>query len=194
MSFHTSIADELPKIKADFSFFLMAAMLFQMRDVRTASGIVIVCVLHELSHLAVMAVFGEKVKSIHFSGAGIRITADKSGTEPLLQTVLILLSGPVVNIILYFLLREKMPDTAYLSLGAGLYNLLPYSHLDGGAVLETLITGREHEYAFRTALRLLRIAITAVLAASLYPYIMAFTELLALHISQAGGRIFVILF
>ena len=174
MSFHTSIADELPKIKADFSFFLMAAMLFLMRDVRTASGIVIVCVLHELSHLAVMAVFGEKVKSIHFSGAGIRITADKSGTEPLLQTVLILLSGPAVNIILYFLLREKMPDTA--------------------AVLEILITGREHEYAFRTALRLLRIAITAVLAASLYPYIMDFTELLALHISQAVERIFVILF
>ncbi|MBO5572363.1 MAG: hypothetical protein J5926_06610 [Ruminococcus sp.] len=190
LSFHTSIADELPKVKADFSFFLLMAMLFLMRDVRTASGIVIVCGLHELGHLAVMAVFRAKVRSIHFSGTGIRITAEKSGTEPLLQSVLILLSGPAVNIILYFLLREKVPDTAYLSLGAGLYNLLPYSQLDGGAVLEVLILGSGHEYAYRMAVRLIRLALTALSAVMVYccgsEYLPAFAALLLLYLNDAA--------
>lgn len=185
LSFHICKANELPKIKADFSFFLLIALLFLIRDVRSASGIVIVCILHELGHLAAMAMFGTKVKGIRFSGTGIRITAAKNGTEPLLQSVVILLSGPAVNIILYLLLKEKVYDTAVLSLGAGVYNLLPYRQLDGGAMLEHLILGRQHEYVYRAALNAVRLMLAAVSAVLVYlrgaAFIPAFAALVMLY-------------
>ena len=100
------------------------------------------------------------------------------------------MSGPAVNIILYFLLREKVPDTAYLSLGAGLYNLLPYSQLDGGAVLEVLILGSGHEYTYRMAVRLLRLALTALSAVMVYccgsEYLPAFAALLLLYLNDTA--------
>ena len=120
--------------------------------------------MHEWGHLAAMAVLGVQIREIRFSGTGIRIITRKSGTEPLLKSLVVLLAGAAVNIAMFIILREKMPDTALMSLGAGIYNLLPYSQLDGGAVLEMLILGNIHERRLRTALKLLRIALIVVSA------------------------------
>lgn len=136
-----------------------------------------------------MALFGHRIREIKLSGFGICITAEKTGTEPVHESLAVLLAGPAVNIVMYLLLAEKVPETAYLSLGAGLYNMLPYSQLDGGAVIETLISGSLHERGFRTALELLRIAITAASAVMVYIYGMeAVPALAALTALYIGGQ------
>ena len=163
-------------------------MLFMLRDGRTVLNAVVVCGLHEWGHLAAMAVLGKHIKAIRLSGFGICITTQKSPAEPLHESLAVLLAGPAVNILLYFLLKERTPDTALLSLGAGLYNLLPYSQLDGGAVIETLILGRIHERELRMALGMLRSALTETSALLVYIYGLAavpvFAAILVLDIRE----------
>lgn len=149
---------------------MFTALLFLLRDSRCVLNVIVVCGMHEWGHLAAMAVLGVQIMEIRFSGTGIRIITRKSGTEPLLKSIVVLLAGAAVNIAMFIILREKMPDTALMSLGAGIYNLLPYSQLDGGAVLEMLILGNIHERRLRTALKLLRIALIAVSAVMVCVY------------------------
>ena len=159
-----------------------------LRDERAVLNAAVVCGLHEWGHLAAMAVFGKRIKKVRLSGFGICISTKKNPAEPLHESLAVLLAGPAVNILFYFLLRESAPDTALLSLGAGLYNLLPYSQLDGGAVLETLITGRIHERGLRRFLGLLRLALTAASAFLVHIYGMAavpfFAAILVLDIRE----------
>ena len=169
-SFRIFKADKFPKIRVDFTFLLLIALLFLLRDRKNVRDILLVCGLHEWGHLAAMAVFGVRLRAVHLSGFGIRMITKKSGTEPLLKSIVILLSGPAVNLLLFLLMGRKVPETAMLSLGACLYNLLPFSQLDGGAVLELLISGSVHEYALRMALRLLRMALFALSAVLVYCY------------------------
>ena len=72
-----------------------------------------------------------------------------------------------------------MPEMAMISLGTGIYNLLPFVQLDGGAILEMLILGSVHEYGLRMALRLLRMALFAFSAVLVYSYGLEFLPLSA---------------
>ncbi len=140
------------------------------RDKRFVMNIITVCGLHESGHFAAMQLCGVRVREIRFSGTGIRIITRKSGAEPLVKSLFVLLSGPAVNILMYMLLKERLPDTALMSLGAGIYNLLPYSCLDGGAVLELLILGNIHERRLRLILKTARGVLVFISAVFLYIY------------------------
>lgn len=152
---------KLPKIRAEFSFFAFAALVFLLKDKYTADGFAIVCILHEIGHLAAISISDVKIKMVRLSGFGIKIETEKSGTAPIFYSIFILLSGPAANIILYFLLEfsGRHHQTAVLSLAAALYNLLPYPQLDGGSAIELLITGSLHERGLRVILKIIRIFI-----------------------------------
>ena len=151
----------MPKIKADFSFFVFAALIFLLKDKYTACGFVMVCALHETGHFAAIVIFRAKIKMLRFSASGIRIETEKSGIVPIYRSIIILLSGPAANIILFILLEfsGRYHQTALLSLAAGLYNLLPYRQLDGGSAIELLLTGSLHERELRTILKIVRVCI-----------------------------------
>ena len=52
------------------------------------------------------------------------------------------LSGPLMNLFCAVLFWNCSPVTAVLHLGMGMFNLLPYRILDGGAVLEAVLENR----------------------------------------------------
>ena len=56
-------------------------------------------------------------------------------------------------------------DFAMLNLAAGLYNLLPFRQLDGGALVDIFITGTVHEREWRGVLLAVRIIIVLAGAA-----------------------------
>lgn len=162
---------KFPKIRAEFSFFAFAALIFLLKDKYTASGFVMVCILHELGHLAAIFILGVKIKMVKLSGFGIKIETEKSGIVPIYRSILILLSGPAANTILYILLGFSgvYHQFAVLSLAAAVYNLLPYPQLDGGSAIELLITGSVYERELRIILKIVRICIPcAVLFIMLY--------------------------
>lgn len=73
----------------------------------------------------------------------------------------VLLSGPAVNILLFAFLKAfgATGSFAMVNLAAGLYNLLPFSCLDGGALIDVFITGTIHEREWRKLLSLIKIMI-----------------------------------
>lgn len=100
------------------------------------------CILHELGHLAAMAFFGEKARSITLSYFGMRIDC---GTRilPKIPEIIIAAAGPVVNLILMLFCRLfKLDEAAQINLSLALFNLLPVSMLDGGRILSSFVTER----------------------------------------------------
>lgn len=118
------------------------------------------CILHELGHILAAASAGISVQRVSLTGTGIIMTAEKNASVPTKYSLLVLLSGPAVNLfcagIIY--LAGGSNSFAAVNLALCVYNLLPFSFLDGGAALEILVSGRTHEYALRRGIAVLKFA------------------------------------
>ena len=161
----------MTKINVKFSFLLFNAFLFMFRDGRLIMSFYAVSLLHELGHIAALKLTGGELRSVELSFCGIKMSA--APAADLKNGAIVLLSGPAANIALYFVLRlcGYNGQTALLSLAAGIFNLLPYSFLDGGALIEMLAEGTAHELFIRRILTLVRwliIIAATVLYAGLY--------------------------
>lgn len=94
------------------------------------------CLVHELGHLFCMALLGVRPACITFGAGGILITPRRDRLLPLQKELLILLSGAAVNFLLSALFRQiSLTGAAAVQFLVGVWNLLPASSLDGGAVL-----------------------------------------------------------
>lgn len=153
------------KVRIRFSFLLFNALLFSFRDGEMILSFYAVCLLHELGHIAALRLTGGELRRVELSCFGIRMTAAPAAS--LGRGVIVLLSGPAVNLLLYGALRlaDIGDETALLSLWAGIFNLLPYSFLDGGAVLDLLAEGAVHERQLRIFIAVLRWLVTLAAAA-----------------------------
>jgi Zn-dependent protease len=153
----------MSRIRIRFSFLCFNAVLFCLCDGRMIVSFYTVCLLHELGHIAALRLTGGELRAVELSCFGIRMTAAPAADVK--RGAAVLLSGPAANLLLYALLTVtgKCPETASLSLAAGLFNLLPLSSLDGGALLDMLAEGSVCERQIQLALKALRIAAAAAL-------------------------------
>ena len=144
------------KIRVGFSFLVFNALLFMFRDSRLIAGFYIACIVHELGHIAVIRLTGGRVRGMELSCFGIGITASPS--HDIRTGVMVLLGGPLADLLLYAVLKAcgMTGWTSMFCLAEGLFNLLPFSSLDGGAVLELLISGSPHEYILNKIIFCLR--------------------------------------
>lgn len=114
------------------------------------------CILHELGHLAAMAFFGEKARSITLGYFGMRIDCGARILPKISETV-IAAAGPTVNLLLMLLCRVfKLDGAAQINLSLAIFNLLPVSLLDGGGILSAFVSER--------ALRIIGIAVGILLS------------------------------
>lgn len=95
-------------------------------------------IIHELGHLAAMRVFGLCIEGISVSAFDIRIIGRRS-LVPVVADVVISLSGPVTNLLVFVIFLFINPDFAYINLFIGLFNILPASSLDGGQALYLIL-------------------------------------------------------
>lgn len=153
----------MTKIKVKFSFLLFNALLFMFRDIRLISAFYIACISHEIGHIAALKLTGGELKSIELSSSGIKMFA--SPCCSVRDGIFVLMSGPAVNLLLYAVLvlcgvRGLLP---VFNLAEGLFNLLPYSMLDGGAVLNLIAEGSVHESSLQSVFRAIKLIISAVI-------------------------------
>ena len=135
------------EISVSFSFLMFNALVFMMKDTKQILSFYAVCALHEAGHLAAAAAFGTKLRAVGLSGTGIRLVTEKKPLRPVSHGAVILAAGPAVNIILYIVLKIMRCSGAFtlLNLGAAVYNLLPYSQLDGGALIHLFTDCTQYE-------------------------------------------------
>lgn len=154
----------MPKINVKFSFLIFNALMFIFRESRLIFGFYIACLIHEAGHIIAVQLTGGNVQQIDFSWIGIKMTA--SPPCSIKAGIFVQLSGPTANL-LTFLVLILAGNTGYIaifSLAEGLFNLLPYSFLDGGAALDMLAEGAVNEPLLRKIYAALRLTVTAAIA------------------------------
>lgn len=130
-------------VQIDFWFAAVLVFLLLFFPNGNAAACFVLCVLHEIGHLSAMLILKSRPKKIQFGFFGMKIVEDEKLLSPI-KEIIIAAAGPFVNLILaavlhYFMLSEA----ALLSLGLGLFNLMPVSMLDGGHILLSLHKNRK---------------------------------------------------
>lgn len=122
-------------IEISFWFTAVITLMILLFPQSNAAACFLLCVLHEIGHLLPMLIFGSRPKLIQLGYFGMKIETG----ERLLSAskeIIIAAFGPIVNLlsaaILYF---AGIKDVALISLGLGIFNLLPVPMLDGGRIL-----------------------------------------------------------
>lgn len=106
------------------------------------------CMIHEAGHIAAVYLCGNGVKGISFGVKGISMFRDGKMCSPLSDMV-ILMSGPAANLFAGMLVYFFSGETGYffiINIILGLFNLFPFSALDGGAAADIFF---EYHFAGR---------------------------------------------
>ncbi len=121
-----------------FGFFFILG-LSVLRDNSLGGAALLFCVLHELSHLFFMRIFGVKISSVRFYGGGIKISS--SGIDGLSRgkAAAVYLSGAAMNLMLGAVLKGEFRG---INLALGAFNLLPIGYFDGGRFAALFLSER----------------------------------------------------
>lgn len=121
------------------------------------------CALHELGHWLAICLLGGKIAELRLTAVGAELALD--GSRPLSygRECAAALAGPAASLLTAELAaRGKLYLLAGLSLGQGLFNLLPVLPLDGGRALGLLLCVGGEDRAQRT-MRVLSAVLSGVL-------------------------------
>lgn len=96
--------------------------------------------LHELGHIAALRLWGGRVALVRLSCVGVELRQAAGGPARPLARAAVALAGPLTSVAAACAAAhwEGLYLLAGLSLGQGVFNLLPFPALDGGKVLEAL--------------------------------------------------------
>lgn len=120
---------------------LLGLLCYLDEDLSLLGWALAACILHELGHVAAVGLLGGGVKQLHLTAVGAELVLD--GAKPLsyVREALAALAGPGASLLTAALAAAgKCFLLAGLSLGQGLFNLLPVLPLDGGRVLCLLLS------------------------------------------------------
>ncbi len=141
------------KITVSFTFFALIILLviFNKNDFLYLTCIF--AIFHEFGHLVALNKFGVKISEFKISVFGANIKTESFKKVSIKKEVIVLLSGPLVNLIfsavLYFvnliIKNVDLSNLILINLGLAIFNLLPFYNFDGGKIIETLLKYRFKE-------------------------------------------------
>ena len=145
------------RVSVTGGFLVMGALVVLFDTRGLAPHIFLAAAVHELGHFAAIRVLGGRVLRLHLGLVGLRI--DYEGRRVGYPgEIAIALTGPVANLAMAYgasLLGQRTGSEAAfflagISLGAGVFNLLPIYQLDGGRALYCLMAWtRDADWAGR---------------------------------------------
>lgn len=138
-----------------FGFLLIVSLLAVSDSPALGIAAVTACVIHELGHCFAAVIFNVKFKSLTLWAGGIQIKKEQRITS-LKNEIIILICGPAFNITAAFLyLHYGMADACAVNLAAAIFNLLPYSSLDGGSIIKSVLEFYEKNTGFQKTLAII---------------------------------------
>lgn len=144
------------RIRMDFGFPAVLALLFLHGDGILLRQIFAVCLIHEIGHGIAMLLTNAGIREIHFYAAGVQMRTNAPFVSKTRELV-ILLSGPCMNFAAAGVLHalHGWSSGTILHLGMGLFNLLPYAVLDGGSALQCIFSENRTILRMQTAVCIL---------------------------------------
>ncbi|MDO5150203.1 MAG: hypothetical protein ACI4KB_06005 [Oscillospiraceae bacterium] len=97
------------------------------------------CMIHEAGHIAAVHLSGSGVKRISFGIKGISMYREEGMLISPSADIMILISGPAANLFTALMVFLFSRETGYffiINIILGIFNLLPFSVLDGGAAAD----------------------------------------------------------
>lgn len=135
---------ERPRLEASPGFLLLLGALYWMDEgVGLLPWGLLACVVHELGHVAAARCCGGRVERLSLTAVGAELSFSYRAPLTYGRDSLVALAGPGANLLLgglFYWQGRHLP--AVLSLGLGVFNLLPILPLDGGRVLYGLLAER----------------------------------------------------
>ena len=125
-------------IKIEFSFALTLLFFYLFDKLEVFITFFICAILHEIMHLLVCIILKEKVRGVKIAPYGVCLQCEFIKNP--LHLILVSISGPVFNLILYLLFKNRLYLFSYANLSIFIINMFPFLPLDGGAVLKALFT------------------------------------------------------
>lgn len=152
------------KIRIDFSFLVFISLLFLIKNGSMIFCFFTVCLVHELGHAIALNFVGGKLSALYFCGMGIKMIPQHKKILSVKSDAIVLLAGPLSNLVVFvaFTILNRNNSFALLNLCAAVFNLLPYSALDGGALIKLIFSDIAHEKKLKTAMLFLHIVFIAL--------------------------------
>lgn len=153
------------RVRVSPGFLVLMGLLFYLDEGLGLLGwSLLACGLHELGHIAAIRLMGGRVERLELTAVGAELTLN--GERPLSygQELAAALSGPAASLLTAWLAaRWGLFLLAGLSVGQGLFNLLPVLPLDGGRGLYALLAPWAGEEQTDRVLCVLSSVLTGVL-------------------------------
>ncbi len=144
-------------LKIDLKIFIFFVLFYLTHQIKLYATIMILCIIHELGHVAMGLIMGLKIEKIEIMPFGLSVSF-KLNVEDFnkkirranlleIKRIAIAIAGPLTNlililIILYSNMNLKIVSNEiliYSNLLIMLFNLLPIYPLDGGRILKGII-------------------------------------------------------
>lgn len=141
------------KITVSFTFFALIILLVIFNKNDFLYFTCFFAIIHELGHLFFLNKFGVKICELKISLFGANIKTESFKKISIKKDVIVLLSGPLVNLIfsavLYFvnliIKNVDLSNLILINLGLGIFNLMPFYNFDGGKIIEILLKSKLNE-------------------------------------------------
>jgi len=140
-----------PEVKIDWMLFPTALLIAWGRFLEEYAVAYFSMVIHEMGHIAAALLFSKTVKCIRILPVGLNAEIE-NGTDSQWKHVLIILSGPLTNVLLfaassavnslYFENSANIRFFVITNIYLAVFNLLPVLPLDGGRILKEVLKGR----------------------------------------------------
>ena len=138
------------EFKIDIKIFFVLIVFLLVQQLEMYILFMIFVIIHECFHLLTGIILGYKVKSIKIMALGISISFNEKTEEfnakikksnyNNLKKIIILLMGPVSNIIIAIIFAmQNLEIPTYINILIAIFNLFPIFPLDGGQILNRLL-------------------------------------------------------
>ena len=123
------------KVVIDGKTCILWAFLLLILPLRWMIAFFLASTVHELFHLAVLAIFHKPLLQLRIGPGGMKMEIPQLGYA---QELLCAMAGPVGGMFLLFL-GKWYPELALCALAQSCYNLIPVYPLDGGRILKCFV-------------------------------------------------------
>lgn len=153
------------RLRVSPGFLVLLALLFYLDEGLGLLGwSLLACALHELGHIAAILFMGGRVRWLRLTAVGAELGLDERRPFSYGQEAAAALAGPAASLLTAWLAAQSgLFLLAGLSLGQGLFNLLPLTPLDGGRCLLSILSAWAGEERADRVMSVVSAALTGLL-------------------------------